>query len=176
MWSLGLSATTLEAIGLTLGADVPYCLRGGLAHVTGIGEKLHSLPGAPEWPLVIIQPCGGLSTGAVFKAYHASVRVHRPDTAAAEKALLQPSLSMLAPALGNALEGVSCEAKPDIQLAIDALKIHGAVCAAMSGSGSAVFGAFADEACAAQAAEALRPRWEKTFLCRTCAQSVLITD
>ena len=44
----------------------------------------------------------------------------------------------------------------------------------MTGSGSAVFGAFTDEASAAKAYESLRARWERTYLCKTCTESVVI--
>ena len=37
LWETGLSAGELERIGLTLGADVPFCLRGGLTRTTGVG-------------------------------------------------------------------------------------------------------------------------------------------
>ena len=40
MWRLGLSCRNLEELGLSLGADVPFCLRGGLVRTRGIGELL----------------------------------------------------------------------------------------------------------------------------------------
>lgn len=174
LWELHLPQSELERIGLTLGADVPFCLRGGLARVTGIGECLTDLGDGPEWPLVIIQPCEGLSTGAVFRAYHAAEDVPRPDTDAAQSALLSRDAAALIPALGNALEGVSRAMQPAIGQAIDALVSAGALGARMSGSGSAVFGVFADAETACQAAKALSARYERTFLCRSCARSVCI--
>lgn len=176
LWGLGLDQVRLEAIGLTLGADVPFCLRGGLARVGGIGEAMTELPGAPAWPVVIIQPCEGLATGEVFRAYHAARQVQRPDTEAAKAALLRQDLAALMPALGNALESVSCALRPEIGQAIDALTAHGAACARMSGSGSAVFGVFADEQTARAACEVLSQRWQRTFLCATCADSVAVIE
>ena len=38
LWNVGLPETELEKIGLTLGADVPFCIRGGLTRTRGIGE------------------------------------------------------------------------------------------------------------------------------------------
>lgn len=172
MWRTGLDASALEKIGLTLGADVPFCLRGGLARVGGIGEKLTSLPNAPTWPLVIIQPCEGLSTAAVFGAYHHAQHVRRPHTEQAQNALLASDLSSLGRAVGNALEDVSLGMRPDIGAAIAALNGEGAIVAGMSGSGSAVFGAFEEAEAARRAAERLSQRWEKTFLCATCANGI----
>lgn len=169
LWELHLPLTELERIGLTLGADVPFCLRGGLARVQGIGEQMTSLSGAPAWPLVVIQPCEGLSTGAVFKAYHAAADIRRPDTGAAQTALQSDDLDALAPALGNVLEGVSRAERPAIGEAIDALLACGAKAARMSGSGSAVFGVFADTSAAEAAAALLGARWERTHLCASAA-------
>lgn len=172
LWNTGLSDGELERIGLTLGADVPFCLRGGLGRVGGIGEVITTLPEAPVWPLVIVQPCRGLSTATVFRAYHDAFEVQRPDTDAAQSALLAHDLTALAPALGNALEGVSLAARPEIGQAIEALLALGARAARMSGSGSAVFGVFDDADTARQAAATLRPRWPRTHLCQSCRESL----
>ena len=40
LWETGLTQPELEALGLRLGADVPFCLRGGLQRAQGVGEKL----------------------------------------------------------------------------------------------------------------------------------------
>lgn len=173
LWELGLDEETLERIGLTLGADVPFCLHGGLAHVTGIGEGMTDLPVCPEWPLIIVQPCEGLSTGAVFRAYHACADAARPDTTAAIAALQACDLAALPPALGNALEGVSRTMQPAIGDAIDLLMQEGAVCARMSGSGSAVFGVFSDHAAAERAYEHIHTIYDRTFLCQTCRPSIV---
>ena len=174
LWGLGLSQSELETLGLRLGADVPFCLRGGLARVGGIGEEIEPLSGAPAWPMVITQPCEGLSTGAVFRAYHAAERVRRPLTDRAAEALLRGDASALAGCLGNVLEGVSLAQRPPIGTAIQALKEHGAVLAAMSGSGSAVFGVFETDAAADRAARALTLLWPTTHRCASCRESLVL--
>lgn len=174
LWNTGLNPEELETIGLTLGADVPFCIRGGLARVTGIGEKLLDLPCARCWPLVVIQPCEGLSTKEIFTAYHASEVTDRPDTSAAMDALLIGDAPALGAALGNVLQPVSERQRPQIHEAVEALKAHGAFAARMTGSGSAVFGAFTRMEDAERAHTLLKVRWEKTFLCGTCMESVLL--
>lgn len=174
LWETGLSQPELERLGLSLGADVPFCLRGHLAMVGGVGEEISPLPHSPSVPLVIVQPCEGLSTGEVFRAYHAAARVDRPNNAEAAEALLSGDWPRLARSMGNALQGVSRAMRPEIGTAIDALYAAGARCAAMSGSGSAVFGAFETAGAADSAAAALHARWEKTYRCETCRESVNI--
>ena len=80
LWNTGLSSAELEIIGLSLGADVPFCLRGGLTRTGGIGERLESVDCMYSYWLIIIQPCPGLSTGQVFSLWHASDPVRRPET------------------------------------------------------------------------------------------------
>ena len=176
LWGTGLNQEELEAIGLTLGADVPFCLLGGLTRTTGIGEKMTSLPCARNYDLVVIQPCRGLSTGAVFTAYHEKPNSHRPATDQAQHALETGDAALLAASLGNVLQAVSQDMRPPIGEAIAALKQHGAIAALMTGSGSAVFGVFASEDSARNTASFLRCRWPSTFYCHTCQESLLILD
>ena len=176
LWGLNLPLSELEAIGLRLGADVPFCIRGGLTRTTGIGEVMEDLPCSHLWPLVVIQPCEGLSTKEIFTAYHEGVVDVRPDNDAAALALSSGDANALSAAMANVMQPVSEARRPGIHEAICALEEQGAFAARMTGSGSAVFGAFTDEATAAKAYEALRPRWERTFLCATCMESVVFDD
>ena len=173
LWALQLSPQELEAIGLTLGADVPFCIRGGLTRTSGIGEVMEPLPCGKCWPLVVIQPCEGLSTKEIFTAYHEGVVRARPDNAAAAAALAAGDAAALCAAMGNVMQPISEDRRPAIAEAIRALEGLGAFCAQMTGSGSAVFGAFADDAAADAAWEQLRRRWERTFRCSTCMESIL---
>ena len=176
LWGLNLPQDELEAIGLTLGADVPFCIRGGLTRTTGIGEKMEDLPCGHNWPLVVIQPCEGLSTKEIFTAYHEGVVDTRPDNDAAALALSNGDAAALSAAMANVMQPVSEARRPGIHEAICALTEQGAFAAQMTGSGSAVFGAFTDEASAARAYEALHTRWERTFLCAACMESVVLED
>ena len=176
LWGLNLPQAELEAIGLTLGADVPFCLRGGLTRTTGIGEVMADLPCGRYWPLVVIQPCEGLSTKEIFTAYHEGVVDARPDNDTAAHALSRGDSPLLAASMANVMQPVSEQRRPGIGEAIRRLKEQGAFATQMTGSGSAVFGVFADAAKAAAAYEALRPLWERTFLCETCMESVVLED
>ena len=100
----------------------------------------------------------------------------RPDNASAALALANSDAAALAAAMANVMQPVSEARRPGIHEAIEALKGQGAFAAQMTGSGSAVFGVFKDEASAARAYEALRTLWERTFLCATCMESVVFED
>ena len=176
LWELHLPQEELESIGLTLGADVPFCIRGGLTRTTGIGEVMADLPCGRDWPLVVIQPCEGLSTKEIFTAYHESTTAIRPDNAAAAAALAKGVSVALSAAMANVMQPVSAARREGIAQAIAALTEHGAFAAQMTGSGSAVFGAFETEAAAKAAYEALCARWERTYLCSTCMESVVFEN
>ena len=173
LWETRLTRAELEDVGLTLGADVPFCIRGGLTRTRGIGEAMQELPCGRCFPLVVIQPCGGLSTRDVFAAYHAQAVSFRPDNDAAQAALADGDLRALSPALGNVLQPVSEQMRPAIADAIADLRKCGAAAALMTGSGSAVFGAFETEESADAAFAALEKRYDRVFRCETCMESVI---
>ena len=180
LWNLGLTRERLLQLGLSLGADVPMVLTGGLAHVGGIGEAVEPLSPAPEIWLALLQPCPGLSTGEVFSAFDAlsGDRLARPRTREAQSALLRRDLPALARAMNNVLEGVSVPFRPALRAAMDALEAHGALRAMMTGSGSVVYGLFDTQSDAERAASALRPiaaqnGWGDVTVTRTLAKNDL---
>ena len=69
LWCLGLTLTQLEKIGLALGADVPFFLRGRNAWVEGIGETITPLENAhalPKARFAVVKPAAGLDTKSIF--------------------------------------------------------------------------------------------------------------
>ena len=67
LWGLGLSRPALQAIGVTLGADVPVFVFGHNAYATGIGDVLEPIDLPPRW-FVLAMPATGVATGTVFSA------------------------------------------------------------------------------------------------------------
>ena len=156
LWGLGLSEVELLEIGLSLGADVPFCLTGGLARVRGIGEDILPVPQAPSIPLVLVVPGGGLSTGAVFSLWdrggYPEVRL---DKAALAGAVIAGRLDEVDRLCANALTSPAVSLMPEIGSLIERMRALGAGAAFMTGSGSAVVGAFADDDAARGAARSL---------------------
>ena len=172
LWGTGLTQAELETLGLQLGADVPFCLRGGLQRAQGVGELLTPLPCGGLYWLVVIQPCPGLSTKEVFSRFSLEACEGKPDTQGAAEALAQGDWRRLCACLGNVLQAVSAELRPEISEAITALRAQGAAGAWMTGSGSAVFGLFTSAPAARAAAQSLRPRWRSTCMSHTCMESI----
>lgn len=156
LWELHLSDAALMDLGATLGADVPFCLTGGLCRVRGIGEHIDRAPAAPEIPLVLVTPGGGLSTAEVFTLWD---RGRFPAVALDAPALIDAVADRRLDAVdrlcANALTTPAVELMPEIGGLIEDMRRLGARAAFMTGSGSTVVGAFDDIEAARRAAEAL---------------------
>lgn len=65
LWGLNWPRSRLMALGLKLGADVPFFVGGNNAFVEGIGERLTPVPVPPEW-LAVVKPAAAIETRAIF--------------------------------------------------------------------------------------------------------------
>lgn len=141
-----LSQEELHAAALEVGADVPYCLHNDACRAGGVGEKLMFLriPHNPPFWFVLLKPARGISTGRLFSAL--KLPVEHPNTAMAQYALLKGDITALGKAVGNALQPAAAAQVPEINTYCDRLHKAGALGAAMTGAGSAVFGLFACKA------------------------------
>jgi 4-diphosphocytidyl-2-C-methyl-D-erythritol kinase len=176
MWGTGLSSSELENIGLSLGADVPFFIRGGLARTRGIGEDLECHDCPHNYWLIVIQPCPGLSTGQVFSLWHSTVPARRPDTERALQALKSGDLPALCDSIDNVLQPVSETLRPEIVRACASLSDAGAAVSRMTGSGSAVFGVFRSSEAARKAYRKLSSAYRTIFLCHTQHDSVRVVQ
>lgn len=147
----------LYDIALRVGADVPFCLQGGLCRAQGVGEVLTPFRLGAPLHLVLAKPAAGVSTRALFERLNLPQPL--PDTARAMAALSGGDVRALGPLLCNALQAEAEALVPKIGTLRQRLLALGALGACMTGSGSAVFGLFetAEAAAAACAAIAEEP-------------------
>ncbi|MSO72847.1 MAG: 4-(cytidine 5'-diphospho)-2-C-methyl-D-erythritol kinase [Rhodospirillaceae bacterium] len=162
LWNIDPMRLADREIAAKLGADVPVCLRGVPAFMSGIGETITPAPRLPQVSLVLVNPGGPLATKAVFAALRGRMSKAPPrdsvagltDAAALAAALAHFRNDLTAPAL---------ELLPAIGSVLAALEqTPGCLLARLSGSGPTCFGLFADEAAAGRAAAALtanKPGW-----------------
>lgn len=156
MFALGLKRTELMKRGVTLGADVPYCLMRGTALAEGIGEKLTSLPPMVKCPVLIAKPQVSVSTKYVYEHLQLNEDTIHPDIDGLIHAIRGKQLKDIASRMGNLLETVTVEHYPEITAIKDIMREQGALNAMMSGSGPTVFGLFEDRKEAKRAASVLR--------------------
>lgn len=160
----------LAEAALSLGADVPFCLKGGTALAKGVGEKLQPLAPMPACFFVVGKPGFSVATKDAFQLYDQQPARNYPASTALMEGLERGELETVARNLYNALEEPVGGQKPLIFRVRDTLLEQGALGARMTGSGSAVFGIFTQEAQARQAAGRLRKLCRDVFVCRPLAR------
>ena len=159
----GFDREELEKIARLAGSDVAFCVAGGTALASGRGDELEDVPPVPDCAVVICKPDFQISTPELFKKLDSvKLRCH-PDTRGILTALECGDLGGMARRMYNVFEDV-----PDRRMsAISAVKGRlldcGAIGSVMTGTGSAVFGIFPDEASACAAADTLRREYK--FCC-----------
>lgn len=158
-----LSMKKLFELGARLGADVPFCMMGGTALAQGIGEKLTPLASAAGINILVVKPKIGVSTQDIFKAYDNANIPERPDNQAMIKAIEDKNIKGICDNVLNVLEFVSAKRYPIIKGIISTMNANGALCSAMTGSGSAVFGIFSNAAKADNCAKLFYPDFDDVY-------------
>ena len=160
----GLGEAELCGLGLSAGADVPFCVVGGTALAEGIGEMLTRLPPFPACSVVVCKPAAGSGTREAYEALDRLGGGPTDFTGPMLRALQTGDFSRAAACAGNAFErAVRLPEVGDIERRMLAA---GASAARMTGSGSAVFGLFGDEEKARRCSSALSEKYQDVFLCR----------
>jgi 4-diphosphocytidyl-2-C-methyl-D-erythritol kinase len=149
LFGLGLRVDELREIGACIGADVPFCISGGTAMGEGVGEILTPLPVPPAHLLVVATPPRSAETGKIYHAFDLARINSTHSVEPVVSALRSGNLLAFAAAVGNDLAPVTRSFIPGVATVGRTLLASGALGASMSGSGTAVFGAFED----AEAAE-----------------------
>ena len=151
MFDLKLSLKKLQEIGVTLGADIPYCLKQGTALAEGIGELLTLLPSPPDCCCLIVKPSVCVSTPYVYQNLVLDKHTNHPDIDEMMRAIEEKNLYHMAACFGNVLETVTLPLHPEIFSIKQEMRDMGAINALMSGSGPTVFGIFDDNKLAEKA-------------------------
>ncbi len=150
---LGYSEQELMAIGVTLGADVPFFIFQRPALAEGIGDRLTPLERTPDVWIVLVNPNIHVSTAWVYQNLQLTGVVER-----AKLSSFIGDVTELSALLANDLEAVTIGRFPIIEEIKEQLVAAGAISSMMSGSGPTVFGLFNGEAEARRAADELARR------------------
>jgi 4-diphosphocytidyl-2-C-methyl-D-erythritol kinase len=162
LYELNLKPSELVEIATEVGQDVPFFLRGGTAHATGLGSTVSPLPAVPrDWRFLVVSPPVQIPTRAVYEAVDGSgPSAHRtPGLVLALKT--GGDLTMF----GNDLETASRKLFPVLDEAISRLRaaVPGLT---MSGTGAALFAVFPDRAEAETALAEVRRLGYPAWVCR----------
>jgi 4-diphosphocytidyl-2-C-methyl-D-erythritol kinase len=147
---LGLEEDELTEIGLSLGSDVPFFIRGGPAIGRGRGEILEPVEGLAEGWILIVKPDIMISTSWAYR--NLKIGLTRGGGEATLRQLIEglkrfPDVELTT---WNSFTGPVTESHPEIKAVLDTLRQSGAILNAMSGSGSACFAIFGEQGRAAE--------------------------
>ncbi len=157
LWKLDLDVASLTRIGARLGADVPYFLVGGTSLGLGRGDDIYPLADMPPVQVVILRPGFGVATQDAYQWFDDETRRSLKDPV---HRAIPPGWPAWSATLRNDLEIPVVRHHPAIGRIRQSLLDAGAAFAAMSGSGSAVFGLFERADAARRTANDLaRPGW-----------------
>lgn len=169
LFELCLFDKDLMEMGVTLGADIPYCIMGGTALSEGIGEELTRLPDLPECVFLVAKPKISVSTAEAYGGFDSLVetvdpktgkkaRIVHPDVDGQVDALYAGNLKGVTDRFLNVLEYVTAEKHAVIGELEKIMLDFGALNAMMSGSGPTVFGIFENESQAEAAKKEIEAR------------------
>ncbi len=164
MYSQPFPVSELEKLAGLVGSDVAFCVAGGTALATGRGELLAPLPALPDCRIVICKPDFSISTPELFRKLDSAPLRHHPDTAGILAALEQGDLTAVCRRMYNVFEDVSDRRMRTVAEIKSRMLDFGALGSIMTGTGSAVFGVYTDEAAAKAAAKALAKEYKFTFV------------
>ena len=154
LWQGGFTRAELMALGLQLGADVPFFIFGQSAFAEGVGEELQAVATPACWYLVI-EPGVAVPTAAIFSAEDLT-----RDTEPVRIADFSRHMNVERDLRGfgrNDLQAVATRLFPPVASAVDWLSSFGD--ARMTGSGACVFCAFSTESAANAVLAQVPPVW-----------------
>jgi len=170
LWSVPADLGTLERLAARLGADVPFCLRGGTAAATRTGTDLEPIESSRQWSVVILCPEVTVPTAEVYRRL--DVRGLEPQHDRFDRAVEYVRRGDLPAALYNCMEPVVFDAYPQVRAARDALVAGGGTSALVTGTGASVYALVPTEQAARHLAGRIAPQpHRRTFVCRTVPTS-----
>ena len=166
IFKLNLSLEKMMELGLTLGADVPFCFLEGCALAEGIGEKLTPIEGLDKGWLVLSKPNMGISTREAYKNLNLDDTREKMDIQVLIEALKSGEIYAIGKSLYNIFEEGIFNRYPMVKDIKDKMLQYGALGSIMTGTGPTVFGIFKDYEKAKSAYTNFLKYYRQTYLVR----------
>lgn len=167
LFNINASDEELMILGLRLGADVPYCIKGGTALCKGIGEEVIALKGFKDKVIVLVKPPFGVSTNSVYQEFNIEKARNHPNTNLIIDAINNDNLKMVCDNMKNLLENVTLRKHKILINIKEEMRHNGAMGTMMSGSGPTVFAFFDDMLKAQRCFEKMKEKYSDVFITRT---------
>ncbi len=170
LFCLSLTQENLMKRGVTLGADIPYCILGGTALSEGIGEILTPIPSSLNGYIILVKPPVNVSTKWAYQNFKKELVTKSPDIDLVVDSLKKNDLSTACTGMENVLEAVTIPAHPVIKQIKMRMWELGCSFSLMSGSGPTVFGLCAEKDKAESITETLTNEFSDSFVTLTTYQ------
>ena len=167
LYALGLSQEEMMGLGLTIGADVPYCLVGGTALCSGIGEVVKPLKPFSGIDVLLVKPAFGVSTKDAYMGFELDKVKRHVSTRRLISAMDRRDLDAVAYNMRNLLENVTLRKHPILKSIKESLSEHDAIGTLMSGSGPTVYGIFKNADDAGRAEGFFMDKYREVILTKT---------
>ena len=167
LFEINASDEELMEMGLPLGADVPYCIKGGTCLCEGVGEVITELPRFKDKIVVLVKPPFGVSTKGVYQEFNIERSKIHPDTNKLINAIKSNDLKYVSKNMKNLLENVTLK-KHKVLISIkEEMRYYGAIGTMMSGSGPTIFALFDDMQKAQKTFEKMKEKYKDVYITRT---------
>ena len=161
-------------IGVKIGADVPFCMKGGTMLAVDIGGVLAPLPPIEEKYYVLIKPDQGVSTKEAYHDFDTADNIFHPDNNGILHALATQKYEDVYPLIANVFE--QFVEVPDRASIKAVMRKYNTIAHCMSGSGPTVYGIFNTLKDANGCAKELREKYSKVYVCKPQRTGVQITE
>lgn len=168
LYETNLSQDTLCEIGLSVGADVPFCIMGGTARVGGIGEQMQKLPDMPDCAILLIKHGAKQSTADMYKKIDNCPQSVFYTQIVAD-AIKNNDLNTICKNVSNAFSAV-CD---NIEL-INNIKTTNPLAVSLSGSGPTVFAVYNNIADANKAKNTLEQKNYNPLIARPSKFGIIV--
>lgn len=167
LFQLDANLDDLTKLSIPIGTDIPFCLNGKTALVTGLGEIVTPLnQPIPQCWVVLVKPRISVSTPRVFSKIEVDNLPH-PDIHLLKKAIEDNDYHEMVKHLGNSLEAYTTNKFPVVQLIKEKMLQFGADAAVMSGSGPTVLALCEKHSRAVHIANSLKGFCQEVYVVRT---------
>lgn len=167
VFKTGLSYEQLEDMAKDIGADVPFCIKGGTQRVNGKGEVLTPLKDFSDVWFIIMKPKECVETAWAYKEYDKLIEPERPDMDLIQDLMEKNDIKALKGKISNIFQKAVIPHRPTIQQALDDLSSTEPISAFMSGSGSAVVAMYYEMKQASMAYALLSKKYIDIYITKT---------
>lgn len=169
MFNVGATYEELCEIAVQIGADVPYCIKGGTVLCEGIGEKMTNIGKFENKILVVIKPNFGVPTKDVYGSLDINKIYKHVETDELIQCIQNDNINGVCSKMKNVLENVTLGKHKILKEIKEDLRKNEAMGCMMSGSGPTIFGFFEDMLTAQNAYEFIKNKYKfkDIFITRT---------